>query len=146
MEKIKGYTLYKKTLADGKSWLYYVQFTDRSGKRMTGKSVQKLRSELGDSETFKITRRAEADSICRRAIEAGFADGRRERTNTSRESWLPKRGVWLCLLPNLDIRGGKSLNTLTVIPVVVGVVGLVIGVVQLVLTVIQRQKDKNIRR
>lgn len=84
MEKIKGCTLYKKTLADGKSWLYYVQFTDRSGKRMTGKSVQKLRSELGDSETYKITRRAEADSICRRAIEAGFADGRRERANSCR--------------------------------------------------------------
>ena len=84
MEQTKGYTLFKKTLADGKSWLYYVQFTDKAGKRMTAKSVQKLRSELGDSETYKITRRTEADSICRRAIEAGFAEGRRERMNSNR--------------------------------------------------------------
>ena len=54
----------------------------------------------------------------------------------------PKRGGWLCLLPNLDIRGGKSLNTFTLISVFVGVAGLVVGVVQLVLLLIQMHKDK----
>ena len=58
----------------------------------------------------------------------------------------PKRGGWLCLLPNLDMRGGKSLNTLTMISVVVGVAGLVVGVVQLVLVIIQSHKGKKDRR
>ena len=58
----------------------------------------------------------------------------------------PERGGWFCLLPNLDIGGGKSLNTLTIISVVVGVAGLVVGVVQLLLMVIQYQKDKNNRQ
>lgn len=58
----------------------------------------------------------------------------------------PKRGGWLCLLPNLDIRGGKSLDTLTIISVVVGVAGLVVGVVQLVLMVIRTHKDRKNRR
>lgn len=75
----EGYTLFKRTASDGKTKRFFVQFNDRSGKRMTAKSVEKLRQELGDTERYTITRRAEADAICRRALEAGIADGRRDR-------------------------------------------------------------------
>ena len=61
-------------------------------------------------------------------------------------SLYPKRGGWLCLLPNLDMRGGESLNTLTMISVVVRVAGLVVGVVQLVLMFIQYRKSRKNRR
>ncbi len=46
------------------------------------------------------------------------------------------------LLPNLDIRGGKTLDTLTIISIVVGVIGLVVGVVQIILTLIESNKSK----
>ena len=49
-------------------------------------------------------------------------------------------------LPNLDIRGGRNLDTLTMISVVVGVAGLVVGVVQLVLMLIETKKDRKNRR
>ena len=55
-----GYTLFQKTSSDGKTKRFYVQFTDRSGKRMTAKSVEKIKAELGDSEQYNITRKAEA--------------------------------------------------------------------------------------
>ncbi len=58
----------------------------------------------------------------------------------------PKRGGWFCLLPNLDIGGGESVNTLTMISIVVGAAGLVVGVVQLVLFLIQCRKNKMNRR
>ncbi len=58
----------------------------------------------------------------------------------------PKRGGWFCLLPNLDIGGGESVNTLTMISIVVGAAGLVVGVVQLVLMLIQIHEDKKNRR
>lgn len=49
-------------------------------------------------------------------------------------------------MPNLDVRGGRSLDTLTMISVVVGVAGLVVGVVQLVLMLIETKKDRKNRR
>lgn len=49
-------------------------------------------------------------------------------------------------MPNLDIRGGRNLDTLTMISVVVGVAGLVVGVVQLVLMLIETKKDRKNRR
>jgi hypothetical protein len=48
-------------------------------------------------------------------------------------------------LPNLDIGGGRNLETLTMISVVVGVVGLAVGVVQIVLTLMQIHKGKKNR-
>ena len=74
---MKSYTLFKKP-SGGKTF-FYVQFTDRTtNKRLTARSVEKIREELGDRETYHITRRAEAYSICRRALEAGLADGGRD--------------------------------------------------------------------
>lgn len=49
------------------------------------------------------------------------------------------------LLPNLDIRGGRTLEALTIISIVVGVIGLVVvGFVQIILTPIESNKSKKI--
>ena len=90
---MKSYTLFKKS-SGGKTF-FYVQFTDRAtNKRLTARSVEKIREELGDRETYHITRRAEADSICRRALDAGFADGGRDTKTAIKDFISFLREFW----------------------------------------------------
>lgn len=80
------YSIYKRKVND-KSY-YYVMFkNDETGKFMSAKSVESLRKRLGDTEHHHITRRSEAESIARRAREAGL-DGNEKIEDPLFIDWL----------------------------------------------------------
>ncbi len=60
---------------------------DETGKFMSAKSVESLRKRLGDTEHHHITRRSEAESIARRAREAGL-DGNEKIEDPLFIDWL----------------------------------------------------------